>query len=96
MSQTKISFYNENSAKNAILLTINGVRFYFSYRTLVAVKYSGESATHVNDWGTTTGKHLNWIDGGSPKTRVTGEVWDNHVAQAMQAAGITELPTIDI
>ena len=43
-----------------------GVKLYFSYETLVAFKVSGYQLVSVeNCWGTTTGKHLNWI--GEPK-----------------------------
>ena len=48
----------------------SGRDWYFSYRTLVAVYVPGEGLTvHRNDWGPTTGKHLNWIDGGLPEAK---------------------------
>jgi hypothetical protein len=48
-----------------------GNDFYFSYRTLVAFQpRNGQMFVHANDWGVTTGKHLNWIDGGSKKERL--------------------------
>ena len=31
-----------------------------------------------NLWSTTTGKHLNWIDGGSKKDRLTKEAFEQH------------------
>ena len=40
----------------------NGNRFWFSYETLVAFMIKGEFHIIKNYWGTTTGKHLNWID----------------------------------
>jgi len=45
---------------------------YFSYKTLVAF-HTPESGLIVreNDWSTTTGKHLNYIDGGNKKNRVS-------------------------
>ena len=45
---------------------------YFSYETLVAF-HTPESGLIVreNHWGTTTGKHLNYIDGGNKKNRVS-------------------------
>ena len=44
----------------------DGVELYFSYETLVAFKVQGFHLVSVeNCWGTTTGKHLNWI--GEPK-----------------------------
>ena len=36
--------------------------FYFSYKTLVAFRYGSEFHIIKNQWGTTTGKHLNWIN----------------------------------
>ena len=30
----------------------------------------------VNDWGPTTGKHLNWIDGGDHKNRLPGSEFE--------------------
>ena len=38
-----------------------GNKFWFSYDTLVAFKTKGEFHIVKNYWGTTTGKHLNWI-----------------------------------
>lgn len=40
----------------------NGNTFWFSYDTLVAFKINGEFHIVKNQWGSTTGKHLNWID----------------------------------
>lgn len=51
-----------------------GNQFWFSYNTLVAFSgVSGYTFVHENDWGSTTGKHLNCIDGGgkSKKTRLS-------------------------
>ena len=40
-----------------------GNDYYFSYNTLVAVETNeGEEIIHENIWGTTTGKHLKWIN----------------------------------
>lgn len=44
--------------------------FWFSYETLVAFKQPGKDViVHTNDWGNTTGKHLNQIDGGGANSR---------------------------
>lgn len=52
----------------------NGNCYWFSYSALIAFqKNHGKQYVHVNDWGTTTGKHLNWIDGGNKKSRLTDE-----------------------
>ena len=39
-----------------------GNQFWFSYNTLVAFIAKGEFHIIKNYWGSTTGKHLNWID----------------------------------
>lgn len=41
---------------------VHGNRFWYSYDTLVAFHIDGEFHIIRNYWGTTTGKHLNWID----------------------------------
>lgn len=55
------------------MFTINGDDFYFSYKTLVAFRHDGEVTVRENDWGPTTGKHLNAIDGGDKKRRLPSE-----------------------
>ena len=46
-----------------------GRSFYFSYKTLVAVRTNKGLIVHQNDWKQTTGKHLNRIDGGSKEAK---------------------------
>lgn len=41
---------------------VYGNTYWFSYDTLVAYRINGEFHILKNYWGTTTGKHLNWID----------------------------------
>ena len=64
-----ITSYYGNSASaqnNAKVVTTNGVKFYYSYETIVAVEpLNAALIIRQNDWSTTTGRHLNAIDGGS-------------------------------
>ena len=58
--------------------------YYFSYDTLVAVRTSKGLFVRENIWGTTTGKHLNWIDGGSKrakKERLTKEQFEKVLSE---------------
>lgn len=50
--------------------------FYFSYTTVIAFTdgFGGLVVTE-NVWGPTTGKHLNWIDGGDKSTRLGREAF---------------------
>ena len=58
------------------VITDDGV-FWFSYQTCVAFRLYGrdmdDPLVRVNEWGPTTGKHLNRIDGGDKTNRVCGE-----------------------
>ena len=83
MKLPKIKSYGDYSSENYGLHCMlfedpKGKEFYFSYNTLVAFvhkKNAYESERHVRkkEWGTTTGKHLNWIDGGDKKHRLSSE-----------------------
>ena len=56
----------------------DGIELYFSYETLVAFKVPNYQLVSVeNCWGNTTGKHLNWIDNGNKKERLTPEDFEN-------------------
>ncbi len=62
-----ISWYNygyyssNNYGVNSLCFQIGSDKFWFSYETLVAFRIKGEFHIIKNYWGTTTGKHLNWI-----------------------------------
>ncbi len=56
-----IQFKNIMS-NNFNMVSINGVNIYFSYQTAIGVMSGGKSVISVNDWGPTTGKHLNYLE----------------------------------
>lgn len=63
---------NSPSAQsNAKCVEIGDVELYFSYETIVGLRYRGRTVVTQNTWGPTTGKHLNAIDGGNKADRVT-------------------------
>lgn len=75
------SYYGDSaSAKNnAKMIKLNGMTFYFSYETLVAVHTGKELKIVQNQWGPTTGKHLNCIDGGDKANRMEKQQFDEFV-----------------
>jgi len=78
--QVKFHNYGEYSSDNYGAHTLcftdsRGNDFYYSYKTLVAFRGSNGLVVHQNRWGTTTGKHLNWIDGGQKDSRVDNETF---------------------
>ncbi len=64
--------YGNYSAHALQFILPDGRSIYFSYKTPVAFSAHGKRYVRVNDWSTTTGKHLNAIDGGDKKARITG------------------------
>ncbi len=62
----------------------HGNEFWFSYSTLVAFKTvkPGTKVVRENEWGPTTGKHLNAIDEGRKKHRVNEETFNRLYAEA--------------
>lgn len=85
----RIGNYGEYSSDNygahTLVVEIGPLTVWFSYRTPVAFQVDGHArVVHQNDWSTTTGKHLNWIDRGNKRDRVDGEtferLWQEQVA----------------
>ena len=59
---------------NFNLFEVFGVTVWFSYLTPVAFRVGSNTVVvHQNDWGPTTGKHLNSIDGGHKSARVSAD-----------------------
>lgn len=80
-------YSTDNYGAHALVFTSpDGARFWFSYRTLVAFETAGgRRVVRANDWGTTTGKHLNWIDGGdraAKRERVSADEFRRLYAEA--------------
>ena len=70
--QTYVSYSSDNYGAHALQFFTDEGTFWFSYQTLVAFqKFGGKRYVRENVWRTTTGKHLNAIDGGDKKNRVS-------------------------
>ena len=41
-----------------------------------------------NDWGPTTGKHLNWLDGGDKKGRLPSEAFEQKLEEVLGRRGL--------
>ena len=75
--------------KNLTEIQIGNIIFYFSYETCVAFDDGYDLVVCENIWGPTTGKHLNSIDGGNKKDRLSYEEFNkrlNLLEQTMQSA----------
>jgi hypothetical protein len=80
-------YASSNYGINAMKVDVGPLTLYFSYRTLVAVRHPNGLTVRQNDWRATTGKHLNWIDGGDKKSRLPCEDFQREVAQIMTECG---------
>ena len=76
------NYSSDNYGAHTLRFSVNGSVYYFSYQTLVAFRrHSVGLVVRENTWGPTTGKHLNWIDGGSNKAaRLTEEQFQQVLA----------------
>jgi hypothetical protein len=64
LNQVSIGNYGNYSSDNygsSRYVTIGSLTLYFSYKTVIAFENISGLTICQNDWGTTTGKHLNSI-----------------------------------
>lgn len=69
-------YSSDNYGANSIAIRLGTRTVFYSYDTCVAFRGTNSKGEYFNCvcencWGTTTGKHLNWIDGGDKKSRLT-------------------------
>lgn len=82
------NYSSDNYGSHSLVVDMGPVRVWFSYSTPVAFYVEGHTrVVRQNDWGPTTGKHLNWIDGGDKQSRVCGSeferLWQEQVVAAL-------------
>lgn len=79
------SCYCDNTTEaNALVFDLpNGLRVWFSYKTPVAFWAGANLYVRENEWGPTTGKHLNAIDHGNKKARISGEQFEKMLRRAL-------------
>jgi len=72
-------YASSNYGVNSLVVSFPNLDLYYSYKTVVAFTCNGETTVRENDWAQTTGKHLNWIDRGNKKTRISGVEFENQL-----------------
>jgi hypothetical protein len=65
-------------------ISMGSLFLYFSYDTVVAFSDGEGRRVCENIWSTTTGKHLNWIDGGNPKGRIKADEFNRQLEEALR------------
>jgi hypothetical protein len=74
-------FSSDNYGVHTLMFSTPKADVYFSYKTPVAFIANGKRVVSENIWGTNTGKHLNWIDGGNKKARIKRDEFENDLAK---------------
>lgn len=90
MTLPKINSYcrysSDNYGAHCFCVEMGKVTVWFSYQTPIAFQVDGrERVVRVNDWKTTTGKHLNAIYGGNKKSRVSGADFERLWSEQVEA-----------
>lgn len=68
---------------NALVFDLGTMSVWFSYKTPVAFQIgNSDIVVRENNWGPTTGKHLNAIDDGDKKTRIPSQEFEKLLEDA--------------
>lgn len=83
------NYSSDNYGANSIAIEVGERTIYYSYNTCVAFKGKNSDGKYfycvsVNYWGKTTGKHLNWIDGGYKENRLTAEEFEKNLQEFLK------------
>ena len=88
------NYSSSNYGAHALVFYMPNITVWFSYKTPIAFRIFNDSnpnmakyglmKVRVNDWSTTTGRHLNAIDGGDKKNRISGEQFERELSLAVQ------------
>lgn len=83
------NYKSENYGFHSIMMTIGQLELYFSYKTIIAF-FTPKTGTIVSEnlWGKTTGKHLNWIDGGNKERRMNREEFEKKLEEMISHGNI--------
>lgn len=80
---------------NLTVLTVGPLELTFSYRTVIAFR-DGTNPQRVreNDWGPTTGRHLNWCDDGRKAARIPGATFERELEVVLERLELRPAPRL--
>lgn len=82
-------YSSQNYGVNALRVQIGSLTLWFSYNTIVAFQEPGKlPRVCENLWGSTTGKHLNSIDGSDKKSRLKAAEFEAELADLLARHGL--------
>lgn len=88
MELPTIKSYGEYSSDNygahCLVVSFPKLDIYYSYETPIAFRTADTGfVIRENDWSTTTGKHLNWLDE-DKKKRISGEEFEKKFEKVLK------------
>ena len=88
MFNTPTVSLRKGETPNETTLELPGITIWFSYETPIAFRAGGPHVVRQNSWSTTTGKHLNRIDGGDKASRIPGPEFEALLEAAFAKVGL--------
>jgi len=80
------NYSSDNYGAHCLCVEMGPVMVWFSYKTPIAFHVDGRArVVRQNEWGPTTGKHLNAIDGGNRKARVSSAEFEKLWSEQVEA-----------
>lgn len=82
-------YSSDNYGAHTMAMCIGTRTVFYSYDTVVAFKGTNSKGeyfdcVHTNNWGTTTGKHLNWLDGGAKDSRLDDKEFNKRLQEFLK------------
>lgn len=81
---------SDNYGAHSLKVDLGRFAIWYSYRTIIAFQLDGQRFVSENVWSTTTGKHLNWIDGGLKKGRLPYKEFTQKLQAALKSLNLSE------
>lgn len=84
------NYSSDNYGNHTLQFFLPGITIYYSYKTIVAYSDNQDGLVVCeNVWGTTTGKHLDWIND-DKKSRIKSDKFDTMLKAALERHFVTE------
>jgi len=83
-------YSSQGYGANALKVNFDNLTLYYSYETVIAYSSPSEGLVcRVNDWSTTTGKHLNQIQADKTK-RISGVEFEERLEKELIKFGLSK------
>lgn len=82
---TRVTIKHPTDRPNFALVYLPTITVAFSYETPIAYNdlYGVAWVVRENEWGATTGKHLNFIDDGKKAARIPGDEFEKRLSERL-------------